>query len=119
MCYVMRLNYDELLRAELRGGLRARVGQMLRYGLVAGQVTVLRGGLQARVCQYERCVLVAGQVTMGLGRLPAQISSLRRAFIYIYIYIYIFTKPTILDIYQNSNYFGPKRNTIYNNNFLN
>ena len=63
-----RLTFDKLLRAELRGGLRAKLP---RGGAVraAGQVTAGQGGLRAKMWQNLRCGLTAGQVTAGRGGL--------------------------------------------------
>ena len=51
----------------------------------ADQVTAGRGGLRARIWQHLRCGLVAGQVTAGScnmrGGLRAQMSGQRRALV--------------------------------------
>ena len=64
------LTFEKLLRAELRGGLPAKLlwGEAVR---AAGQITAGRGWLRAMMWQNLRCGLTAGQVTAGRGGLRA------------------------------------------------
>ena len=68
-----RLTFETLLRAELRGGLRAK---LLRGGAVrtAGQITAGRaaGYDVATFAVRADCGLTAGEVTAGRGRLRAR-----------------------------------------------